>query len=311
MKDAYQREINYARISITDYCNLMCQYCRTEDDVVQVEQIGIRKIKSIIDVLDALNFKKIRFTGGEPLLSENIIELVEYTNNKENINDIGLTTNGVLLKKYADELLDNGLKRVNISLDTLDAKKFYEITKTNLLSEVLDGIAYAKKIGMLVKINVVLLNGLNDNEIKDFLTFGRLNDIQVRFIELMPIGDNQEYIAGKQQTALDFFKDVKLTKVASDSNDVSDYYIDDHGYEFGIITPMSNHFCEKCNRIRFTSDGKLRLCLHSNDDIDLNGYLEDYDKLYQLMESVIMNKPEQHHLDENKISKKGMSKIGG
>lgn len=311
MKDAFEREINYARISITDYCNLMCQYCRSEDDDVTIKQIGFRKIKNIIDVLDRLKFNKIRFTGGEPLLSENIVELVEYANNKKSITDIGLTTNAVLLDKYAQLLVENGLKRVNISLDTLDREKFKSITKTDLISKVFDGINAAKKVGMIVKINVVLLDGVNDDEIQDFLDYGYENDIQVRFIELMPIGDNQDYIEGKQKTALDFFNNKDITKVVSDKNDVADYYVDNRGYEFGIITPMSNHFCQSCNRIRFTSDGKLRLCLHSNDDIDLNESLNDLDKLHDLLESVIKNKPEKHHLEDNELSTRGMSKIGG
>ncbi|MDL2211936.1 GTP 3',8-cyclase MoaA [Erysipelotrichaceae bacterium OttesenSCG-928-M19] len=311
MQDKYYREIDYARISITDYCNLSCRYCKSEADAILEKQVSQKQLFNLIDVLDELKFRKIRFTGGEPLLNDWIVSLVEYTNNKEHIKDIGLTTNAVLLDKYLDALIKAGLKRINISLDTLDDNKYYEITKTNYLQRVKDNIALAVASELIVKVNVVLLKGVNDNEIVNFLEFGRLNNVQIRFIELMPIGENDDFIKDKQLNIRDKFKNYQSREKKPNCKDVSDYYIDEYGYCFGIISPISNHFCERCNRIRFTSDGKLRLCLHSDNELDIYEYLNKKEELKALILNYIKEKPEKHYLNENMKANKGMSKIGG
>ena len=311
MKDSYAREIDYARISITDQCNLSCKYCKSENDELLPQQMNLKQLKTLIKVLNDLHFRKLRFTGGEPLLCKDIVEILEYAKNQENIKDIGLTTNGIFLDQYLEGLVKAGLKRINISLDTLKKQRYQEITGADYLERVIHNIVMAKNKGLIVKVNAVLMKGVNDDEIADFLKFGRENDVQVRFIELMTIGDNNDYVADKQLNVAERFKDYQRKEKKPNCKDVSDYFYDEHGYCFGIISPISNHFCDRCNRIRFTSDGKLRLCLHSDVDIDIYPYLDDEKKLYEIISKEIKNKPEKHYLDEDKSAKRAMSKIGG
>jgi len=310
MKDQHLRTIDYARISITDACNLNCHYCKNGEDL-EVNRLTTKQLKVMIDALDQLSFKKVKFTGGEPLLNPDIVEIVRYANNKENIKNIGLTTNGIQLDQFLDGLIQAGLKRVNVSLDSLKRDKFLAITKSDALNKVLANVILAKKKGLIVKVNVVLMKGINDNEIQDFLEFGRINDVQFRFIELMPIGHNQDYFNGKQLNATELFKNYERKDKKPNCKDVSDYYIDEFGYVFGIISPLSNHFCKACNRIRFTSDGKLKLCLHSNQEINIQPYLNDPDELAQVILKNINQKPNQHRLKDNEISNRAMNKVGG
>jgi len=310
MKDRYSREIDYARIGVTDSCNLSCHYCKSEEEK-EVNQLSSEQLKIIVDALNQLEFKKLRFTGGEPLLNPDIVQIIAYANSKENIRDVGLTTNGVLLDRYLDELVDAGLKRINISLDSLNRDKFFKITKSNTLERVLTNIVSARKKDLIVKVNVVLMKGINDDEINDFLEFGRINDVQFRFIELMPIGHNRSYINDKQLSATEFFKHHQKKEKKPNCKDVSDYYIDEFGYVFGIISPLSNHFCKTCNRVRFTSDAKLRLCLHSNQDIDISPYLNNQNQLMNIIVKSVNEKPDKHRLNDDKISKRAMNKIGG
>ena len=310
MKDQYLRKIDYARIGITDSCNLRCHYCMDEK-VKEINQLSREQLNTIVDVLDKLEFRKLKFTGGEPLLNNDIASVVAYANDKENIRDIGLTTNGVLLDRYLDELVDAGLKRINISLDSLDKDKFCKITKSNYLDRVLANIISARKRNLIVKVNVVLMKGINDDEINDFLEFGRNSNVQIRFIELMPIGQNGDFFNGKQLNTIELFKNYQKRPKKPNCKDVSDYFIDQYGYVFGIISPLSNHFCETCNRIRFTSDGKLRLCLHSDNDVDISPYLNDKDQLLNVILTSINDKPDMHHLNNNAISHRAMNQIGG
>jgi len=282
-----------------------------DEKVKEINQLSREQLNTIVDVLDKLEFRKLKFTGGEPLLNNDIASVVAYANDKENIRDIGLTTNGVLLDRYLDELVDAGLKRINISLDSLDKDKFCKITKSNYLDRVLANIISARKRNLIVKVNVVLMKGINDDEINDFLEFGRNSNVQIRFIELMPIGQNGDFFNGKQLNTIELFKNYQKRPKKPNCKDVSDYFIDQHGYVFGIISPLSNHFCETCNRIRFTSDGKLRLCLHSDNDIDISPYLNDKDQLLNVILTSINDKPDMHHLNNNAISHRAMNQIGG
>ena len=310
MKDQYLREIDYARIGITDSCNLSCYYCKSGQDR-EVNQLSSEQLKIIVDALDKLAFRKLKFTGGEPLLNPDIAQIVAYANNKENIKDVGLTTNGVLLDRYLDELVGAGLKRINISLDSLDNDKFFEITKSNNLEKLLANIVSASVRGLIVKVNVVLMKGVNDSEINDFLEFGRTHDVQFRFIELMPIGQNRDYFNDKQLSVNELVKNYQKREKRPNCKDVSDYYIDQFGYVFGVISPLSNHFCKTCNRVRFTSDAKLRLCLHSDKDIDISPYLNNQVQLVDIIVRSINEKPDKHRLNDDEVSKRAMNKIGG
>lgn len=311
MKDGYEREINYARISLCDKCNLYCQYCRTNDETCTNHHLSLEHVKHIIDALDVLSFHKVRLTGGEPLLCADIVKIVSYANSKTSINDIGITTNGILLDEYVDDLIAAGLKRVNISLDTLDRKKYQSITGFDYLERVMNNINLCKQNGLTVKVNIVLLKGVNEDEVEQFLQYGRDHHVQIRFIELMPIGDNLNFYKGKGQDLLAFFDGIDITQTNKIYGDVTRYYVYDGAYEFGMISAISNHFCDKCNRIRFTSNGMLRLCLHSDEEIDLKPFLSNSKDIAKIIKQNIVNKPLKHGLSEKNIAKKSMSKIGG
>ncbi len=200
MKDLYGREINYLRISVTDLCNLRCQYCMPQSGVCKLEHKDVLTIEEFYEIASAfvsLGVKKIRITGGEPLVKSGIVELVEKISSL-GIEDLAMTTNGLLLPKYAEDLKKAGLNRVNISLDTLNPKKYSEITRGGDILKVLEGIEKAKEIGLTpIKINTVLIGGFNTDEIKNFVYITKEEDIDVRFIELMPIGEASDWAKEK------------------------------------------------------------------------------------------------------------------
>ncbi len=310
MIDKFDRKINYARISLTSLCNLKCSYCAPYNS--EKKNISLNFYKTLIDALDELKIKKIRFTGGEPLLNANIIKLVEYANNKENIKDIAITTNGILFDKYLDVLVKKGLNKINFSLDTISREIYTKLTGEDKFNIVIKNIEKAKKYGIEVKINAVLLKGITDKAIKDFLKFGYEHDIQIRFIELMPIGDNIEYYKKNYLSSEEVIK--KLNCTLSEKNkidEVATYYTYENKYDFGVISPISNHFCNSCNRIRITSKGKLRLCLHSDEELDLLKFKEDKQKMYEYLKEQIYYKPEKHFINEEKFTKSSMVQIGG
>ncbi len=309
MNDKFERKINYARISLTNICNLKCQYCSQDDG--KKKNISTHFYKNLVDALDELGIEKIRFTGGEPLLNKNIVELIEYTGKKKNINDICITTNGILLEQYLDDLIKFGLKRVNISLDTISKENYMDLTGKDYFDVVVKNIILAKSKGLKVKINAVLLKGITDIEIEEFLSFGYANEIEVRFIELMPIGDNIEYFSEKYLSATELLNNVDCKKLDLQKNDVVTYYRYKDKYDFGIISPISNHFCSACNRIRITAEGNLRLCLHSDTEINLLQYDSKAGGLYNVIKESILEKPEKHLISEKQFAKSKMVQIGG
>ncbi len=309
MIDSYSRNINYARISLTNMCNLKCAYC--SQDELKEKHIPLSFYENLIDVLADLGIEKIRFTGGEPLVNKNIVPLVKYTSSKDNIKDIAITTNGILFDKYIDELVENGLNRINLSLDTRNKEVYNELTGFDKLDTVMENFILAKNKGVKVKINAVLLKNINDSEIEEFLEFGFENNVQIRFIELMPIGDNLDYYNKFYLSSAEMLKKLDCKKVESKDNSVATYYNYKNKYEFGVITPISNHFCNTCNRIRITSKGTLRLCLHSDKEIDLLQYKDDKEKLHKVLSDNILFKPEKHKIQEEDFAKSSMVQIGG
>lgn len=309
MNDSYGRHINYARISLTDICNLKCEYCSQGSSKKQ--NISTYFYENLIDVLDSLGIEKIRFTGGEPLLNPSIVELIKFTGQKQNIKDIGITTNAILLDTYIDDLILHGLNRVNISLDTIDRQKYLELTGKDVVQKVLNNIILAKEKGLNVKINTVLLKGITDININQFLEFGYENDIEIRFIELMPIGDNIEYYNNKYLSSNELISALNCYKLDIKKNDVVSYYKYENKYVFGVISPISNHFCNSCNRIRITSNGNLRLCLHSDNEIELLKHKDDKLMLYNIINENIITKPEKHLINEHNFAKTNMVQIGG
>lgn len=308
MIDSYSRKISYARISLTNACNLKCSYCSTSENVS--ENVPLIFYETLIDALCELGIDKIRFTGGEPLLNKNIVNLVKYTKSHSIIKDIAITTNGVLLDKYLDDLYKSGLSRINLSLDTRDREIYNDLTGFDRLEEVENNIKQARDRGLKIKINAVLLKGITDKQLEGFLEFGFENSIQIRFIELMPIGDNIDYYNQHYLSSSDLVKKIDCVKLDK-HDDIATYYCYKDKYTFGVISPISNHFCDKCNRIRITSRGTLRLCLHSDNEIDLLPYKDNKAEMVKVLSNAISNKPEKHYIDEKKFVKGNMVEIGG
>lgn len=322
--DGYGRKIDYLRISITDRCNLRCIYCIPDYGVIHKphnEIITSEEIEKIVQVAISLGVDKIRITGGEPLLRKGICDLISILSNIKDIVDLSITTNGIFLNNLASHLKESGLKRVNISLDTLNKDKYRFITKTGDLQDVLKGIEKAQEIGFLVKINVVVIKNLNDNEVLNFIEFGREKNICVRFIEFMPT--NSSLLWGTESIIL--MSDVKkycekfftLERTNFAGNGPAEYYkISNTESILGFISPISSKFCSHCNRLRLTSDGKLKVCLHNGCELDLKKYIRDNtseDVLSELIKKFVLNKPAGHHIKIKEDIRSGyaMSQIGG
>ena len=319
MNDRYGRQIEYLRVSVTDRCNLRCRYCMPEEGIIDKkphsDMLTLEEIYEVVKACASLGVNKVRITGGEPLARKGVVGLIEKISKIKGIKDIGMTTNGVLLKKYAKELKEAGLKRVNISLDTMDEEKYKYITTFGELKDVLEGIDEARIVGLLpIKINVVLIGGFNDNEIEDFVKFTVNEDIQIRFIELMPIGEASNWARENfipNTLVLDKFKELKPVPREDKSSPAEYYKIPGAKGMVGLINPISHRFCSNCNRIRLTADGKIKPCLHSNQEIDIKGAIKSGGNLKEVIMNAIMSKPEEHHLNEGESIKRNMIRIGG
>jgi cyclic pyranopterin phosphate synthase len=318
MLDKKGRKIDYLRVSLTDRCNLRCVYCMPEEGIIKKTHNDIVRFEDLEKVISAfatLGIRKVRFTGGEPLILKGIEKLIEFTSSLPSIVDVSLTTNGILLFDKAEELKLAGLNRVNISLDTLDKDKYKKITRGGDINKVLSAIEKCISIDLKpVKINVVLMKGINDDEVEDFINLTKNMPIQVRFIELMPIGEGLKFYdrsSMKVDEVID--KHTELIHIKDKSNVASVYKIDGAKGTVGFISPISCKFCNDCNRIRLTSTGSIKPCLHSQEEISLNPYFYDDKMLRHLIEEAIYNKPDEHHLVEDKKSKtdKMMYQIGG
>lgn len=285
------------------------------------EQIlSLEEIFQIVKVSTKLGISKVRITGGEPLVRKGLVSLVEQISSLEQIQDLALTTNGVLLKKYAKDLKNAGLNRVNISMDTLNKEKYRDITRGGELKTVLNGIEEAKKVGLFpIKLNVVVIGGFNDDEIIDFAKLTMEENIEVRFIELMPIGQASKWAKKNFLSNIQVKnKFAKLTPVyEGDKSSPAQYFRLPEGKgKIGFINPISKHFCKYCNRIRLTADGRLKPCLHSDREIDVKSILRKgklEEDLKSVIESAIMEKPNQHTLNEknNRPIERDMVRIGG
>ena len=318
MKDQFGRKINYLRISVTDLCNLRCIYCMPKEGIPKIQHediLSVEEIEEIVKVFVKLGVNKIRLTGGEPLVRKGILDIVERIGKLEGIRDFAMTTNGLLLKEYAKDLKALGLKRVNISLDTLDDKKYSSITRIGSLQRVMKGIEAAKEVGLTpIKINTVLVGGFNDDEIEDLVRLTEKEEIDVRFIELMPIGE-----AIKLKADHFLSNEIVLQRVPNlikiDGEDPSSpavYYKLPNGKgKIGLINPVSCKFCKNCNRVRLTSQGKLKLCLHSDDEIDLREALRRGQAIEKIIMDAISKKPESHNLEDGVYVSKKMYQIGG
>ncbi|MFC2041353.1 GTP 3',8-cyclase MoaA [Chloroflexota bacterium] len=321
--DSWQRQINYLRISVTDHCNLNCVYCSVDSipHLPRSEILSYEEVQRLVQVAASTGISKVRLTGGEPLLRYDLNKLVWMISQIEGIDDISLTTNGILLKKYATELKEAGLKRVNVSLDTLKREKFERITGHDRLEEVLSGIEAARIAGLEpIKINMVVLRGMNDDEIIDFARMSTSQGWHVRFIEFMPFGTPEAKALSSVSTRETRERIESLGKLepytGKTGNGPARYYrLAGAEGTIGFISPMTEHFCQTCNRLRLTSDGQLRPCLLDDDEVNLKKALRngaDADELKQLIQQSIDIKRERHHLNEGLApDKRPMTQIGG
>ncbi|GAB6183325.1 GTP 3',8-cyclase MoaA [Thermodesulfovibrio hydrogeniphilus] len=322
MKDSYKRAINYLRISVIDRCNLRCIYCMPEEGIQNLlphnEILSYEEILRIVRIAVDLEISKIRITGGEPLLRKDIVDFIARLSKIEGIKDIGMTTNAILLKKFARQLHEAGLKRVNISLDSLDEEKFKRITRIGNIKDVLEGIEEAQKVGLEpIKINVVVMKGINDDELERFVNWSMEVPYQIRFIEFMPVGPNswkkELFISTEEMRKIIENKFGKLVPVMIKKSGPAEYFtLEGNKALIGFISPLSNHICSRCNRLRLTAEGKLRPCLFSDREVNLKSLLRSGasdDEIREIIIQTILSKPQ--GISENTKPQRAMSTIGG
>ena len=326
--DNNHREINYLRLSVTDRCNLRCMYCMPEEGIDFIphnEILSYEEMLHIVRLSVEKGIRKVRLTGGEPLVRKGIIEFLKKLSGIEGLKEITLTTNGVLLKKFAAEIKECGVHRINISLDSLRPDRFFHITGRDYFDQVWDGIEEVERLGFdPIKINMVAIRRVNDDEIQDFARLTLTKPYHVRFIEHMPIGNENSWSAEKFIPADEIHKiiqalgDLKpIHKRNSLDGPAQRFVLDGGKGEIGLIGALSNHFCDICNRLRVTADGHLRCCLFSDQEIDIKTPLREGkgDKtLIGLLGAAIRKKPENHGLIKRQGPRKcvrHMSSIGG
>lgn len=323
MIDKFGRKIDYLRISVTESCNLKCIYCIDDNNILNTCNKNILsddEILKIVKQCEVLGIKKIRITGGEPLVRKNIENLIYEINSIDGIEEIYITTNGVLLNDKLEKLKSSGLTGVNISLDSLKKDRFKELTRFDKLSEVLTSIDKALDLGLKVKINTVIVNDINKDEIIDFVNLSKDKNLNIRFIELMPIGAAKKHSGTSNEEILNIirenFENIKEENKSKRSGPADYIKIDNYKGKIGFISPVSSCFCEECNRIRLTSTGFLKKCLHFNYGVDLKKHLDDKireDELNKLIYENIYDKPEKHLFlkDCDNKENKYMNQIGG
>ena len=320
--DRFGRSIDYLRISVTDRCNLRCIYCMPPEGVPHISHNGIlsyEEIRAVVQAAAQLGIHRIRLTGGEPLVRADFPELVKMLSGIEGIVELSLTTNGALLKNYARALKQAGLSRVNVSLDTLRANRFQHITRLGELKDVLAGIGAAKEAGLHpIKINTVVMRGINDDEILDFARITFKGEWHVRFIELMPFKGVAESVPSVElQQHISSLGRLEPCVSITGNGPAMYYRLAGARGTIGFISPLTDiSFCSRCNRMRLTPDGKLRPCLLGEDEFDLRMPLRNnasMEELKRLILKAVASKPEHHHLERGDIRlvKLKMSQIGG
>ena len=317
MKDGFGREITYLRLSVTERCNLRCRYCMPEDGICTKrhdEMLTEDEMIMAVQAAASLGVHKLRLTGGEPLVKKNILSICERSAAVEGIKEVCLTTNGTLLPQMAKQLRAAGADRLNISLDTLNSEKYAYITRRGTLEQALRGIEAALEAGFdRLKINAVLIGGFNDDEIPALAELTKRYPADMRFIELMPMTDNEEfgqkaYVSGAAVLAAL----PELEPVPHNDGVAKLYHLPGAQGNIGLISAVSSHFCATCNRIRLTADGKLKPCLHSDQEYSIKGL--DYEGMRKEMERAILAKPACHaplSAAERSNAGRNMNQIGG
>lgn len=276
--------------------------------------LTFEEIERIVSVFAELGVTKLRITGGEPLVRKDLLSLISKLKKIPKLKEIVLTTNGIKLKSMAKDLKEAGIDRINLSLDTLQHSKYSYITRGGNLDLVLEGLEETLKVFGKIKLNVVLIKDFNESEIADFVSMTLERKIDVRFIELMPIGDSSSWTDGKflsNEIVLEKMKDLELVKNSYTSSPSKEYILPYAKGKVGLISPISHKFCENCNRVRLTSDGKIKSCLHSNEEVDLKKVLREKGDLSKIIYDSIYNKIQSHYLEDGCVITKNMNKIGG
>lgn len=317
MKDRFGREITYLRLSVTERCNLRCRYCMPEEGICKKahsEMLTEEETILAVEAAASLGIRKLRLTGGEPLVKKNILSICRRASQVPGIQELCITTNGILLPQMAKPLKEAGVSRVNISLDTLTQEKYRYITRIGTLDQVLRGIEAALDAGFSkIKINTVLIGGFNDDEIPSLAELSRKYPVDVRFIELMPMYDGGEFGKSAYVPGSRVLNALPELQAVSGGDGVARLYaLPSSLGRVGLISAVSSHFCGSCNRIRLTADGHLKPCLHSGQEISIKGL--DFSGMRREMERAILEKPACHDpLSASQRSHAGrnMNQIGG
>ena len=328
LRDAHNRTIRDLRISLTDRCNFRCFYCLPNGEPAMARKetlLSFEEIEYVSDIFVSLGIEKIRLTGGEPLIRRDVAKLVEkLTRLKPALKDIALTTNGFDLPRHAEALKEAGLDRVTISLDSLDAANFADITGVDALGKVIDAIDTALRFGFdPVKINAVIVRGRNDHEIVDFARFARESGVSMRFIEFMPLDSGHEWdrgmvVSGREiREAIDAVYPLERIGESRGTETAWKYrFTDGAPGEIGIIAPVTEMFCGQCSRIRLTADGQIRTCLFSTKEHDLRGVIRSgaaRNEVIEFIENAVLQKEPRHYINDPafKPASRTMSFIGG
>lgn len=318
--DSYNRTVDYLRVSVTERCNFRCQYCMPEKPFSWVPRENLLSFEELFEFIKVAideGVKKIRITGGEPLLREDLDRFVKMIHDYKNDVDLAMTTNAFLLKGAAQKLYDAGLRRINVSIDSLKPEVAEQIAKKDVLSHVLDGIEEALRVGFRVKVNMVPMKGVNDNEILDVLEYCKARGMPVRFIEYMENVHAQVDIKGLQSPELLSIIGSRYDYVDEgfDGHSPSHYYKLEDGYEFGIIEPHKDDFCTKCNRIRLTAEGNLIPCLYFDEAMSIREAVRrgDIKEAALVLKEVVRTKPEKNRWSDpdGELSKRAFYETGG
>ena len=335
MKDQFGREVSYLRLSVTDNCNLRCIYCMPEDAKNESDNnnLTIDEYCRTVEIFSRLGIRKVRITGGEPLIRKGIDELIGRISTIPEIEEIAITTNGLLLERYLDKFMESGVTSLNISIDSVNKENFHKITRGGDLEKVTGSLRKARDNGMEVKLNTVIIRGVNDHEILDLVRFAMENHVDIRFIELMPIGCARNLKGMKSEEIIEILKGDPGMRIVQETVEGSPgnkeimrtgpaqyYSIPGTGKRIGFISPLSSCFCDTCNRIRVTSDGKIKQCLYYKANIDLKELFRNKgmpdEELIKIVEREIYTKNRKHDFndyekDTDKREERIMSSIGG
>ena len=318
--DSYDRVVDYIRVSVTERCNFRCQYCMPEKPFSWVPKENLLSFEELFEFMKVCideGVKKVRITGGEPLLREDLDRFIKMIYDYEPSIDLAMTTNAYLLKGTAQKLKDAGLKRINVSIDTLKPEVAIKIAQKDVLANVLEGVEEARKVGLKVKVNMVPMKGMNADEIVDVLEYCKERNMSVRFIEYMENQYASKEISGMKSDELlgILAKHYNFKDEGFDGSSPSHYYVMDDGYRFGIIEPYGDDFCKQCNRIRLTAEGNLIPCLYFDEAMSIAKSVREGDikGATEVLKEVIRTKPEKNRWggDDAEVSTRAFYETGG